>query len=100
MYNDLISVSLVSRCQGARARQCTLVPVAHNKVWWQGPTRLQGHAWDVTWMASHGGRKDLPEKTLLLISYLVFIKDVYSLSVKGDTSQKSYFKKFLGNPSA
>lgn len=74
--------------------------MAHNKVWWQGPARLQGHAWDVTWLESYGGRKHLLEKTLLLMSYLVFIKDVYSLSVKGHASQKSYFKKLLGNPSA
>lgn len=100
VYNKLISVSLVSRRQGARARQCTLVPEAHNNVWWWGPTRLQGHAWDVTWLASYGGRKDLLEKTLLLMSYLLFIKDLYSLSVKGDTSQNSYLKKLLGNPSA
>lgn len=102
-YNKLIGVSLVSRCQGARARQWALIPAAHNQVWWQGPTRLQGQAWDVSWLASSGGRKDLLKKTLLSMSYLVFIKDVCSLgsiSVKGSISQKPYFKKWLGNPNA
>lgn len=102
VYSKLINVSLVSRCQGARAKQCILIPAVHNEVC-QGPTRLQGHAWDMTWLASCGGRKDLLQKTLFSMSYLVFIKGVHSLawlSVKSDTSLKSYFKKWLGKPSA